>query len=80
MVFWRVTSSGVLDTTLGTGGKIIFGTTGAAGATTTHEKDSGNKILVDSNGRFIITGSSFNPAGGEEAALWRYLSTGTPEI
>jgi uncharacterized delta-60 repeat protein len=80
LVLWRYTSAGVLDTTFNTTGYILFGATGAAGATAANENDVGLSLQIDAKGRFVISGSSVNTGGGQEAVMWRYLAAGTLEI
>ncbi|CAM6053601.1 unnamed protein product [Sphagnum tenellum] len=73
----RLTSSGVLDPTFGSGGVFTPGTTGAAGGVGASESDFGNSLGIAANGNYIIAGSSAEGGGGgRELALWKVLSSG----
>jgi uncharacterized delta-60 repeat protein len=76
LAIWRYTASGTLDTTFGTSGIVLSGTTGAAGASAAAELESVTALKLDSQGRMIIVGSSKNAGGGTELAIWRYTPAG----
>jgi uncharacterized delta-60 repeat protein len=63
----RYTSSGVLDTTFGTGGKV----TTAIGTS----NDRGYAVAVDSAGRIVVAGYSWNGSNNDFAVV-RYTSSG----
>jgi uncharacterized delta-60 repeat protein len=65
----RYTSSGVLDTTFGTGGKV----TTAIGS----GSDSGRGVVVDSAGRIVVAGYSDNGSDNDFAVV-RYLGASLP--
>ncbi|MCZ6689627.1 MAG: hypothetical protein O7H41_08500 [Planctomycetota bacterium] len=67
MVVWRYQSTGVLDTTFGTGGVVIHG--GAAGTSGT--TDWGADIALDAVDRILVTGWSIDTTGSEEMVVWR---------
>lgn len=71
MVIWRYDSTGTLDTAFGTGGVVIHD--GAAGGA---NNDWAEGIVVDSSGRVVVSGGSFNASGDNDMALWRYDTTG----
>jgi uncharacterized delta-60 repeat protein len=77
MAIWRFTKNGAPDTTWGTQGVLVFGSTGAAGGTGGNLHDEGNSLLIDSENRYLIVGSSLNAAGATELAIWRYTESGT---
>jgi uncharacterized delta-60 repeat protein len=76
----RYNPDGSVDTTFGGGaGFSIFqhNLGGAAGSTPANTDDVGY-VTVDSNGKYIIAGYSFNlSAGTPEIVLWRYDNNGT---
>jgi uncharacterized delta-60 repeat protein len=80
MTLWRFNSNGSVDTSFGSGkGAVTFQTDGdgAAGASNTLKADSGVALQIDPQGRYVITGTSFNTDIDFETTLWRYLSSGS---
>jgi uncharacterized delta-60 repeat protein len=69
MVIWRYNSDGMLDTTFDSDGFIVYN--GVADGSS-----EGRSITVDSSGRILVTGYSFNGAD-YDMAIWRYNSDGT---
>ena len=70
MVIWRYDSDGNLDTFFDDDG--FYVNNGAAGGSS---NDVGNAVKIDSQGRIVVTGSSFSAASsttGEEMVIWRY--------
>ncbi|MEO5970181.1 MAG: hypothetical protein ABIQ95_09660 [Bdellovibrionia bacterium] len=58
-------------------GSIHFGAPGAAGsATAASVADQAIAQQITSAGAYIVAGTTRNPDGGTEMALWRYLPTG----
>lgn len=69
MTIWRYTSTGVLDTSWGTGGEIDFNLGGDEWA---------RDVEIDSCGNLIIFGFiDSTGAGRDDTAIWRYTSTGS---
>ena len=80
LAIWKLNSTGSsLDSSFGSNGNgtVTYGTTGVALGTGANLSDVGKSLLIDSSDRIVIVGSSRNPAGGTEMAMWRYLSAGT---
>ena len=44
-----------------------------------NENDQGTSVVIDSQGRIVIAGTSANSSNGAEVALWRFNSNGTPD-
>jgi uncharacterized delta-60 repeat protein len=74
MVICRYNADGTLDTTFGANGIVVHNN--AAGG---NGVDSGNAIVLDSSGRIVVAGSSWNGTGGHDMAIWRYNADGTPD-
>jgi uncharacterized delta-60 repeat protein len=76
MAIWRYLDSGTLDTAFGGTGYVVHNS--AAGG---NWDDSGHSIALDSSGRILVTGSSYNNTswniGPLDMAIWRYNSNGT---
>ena len=72
MAIWRYTSTGVLDTTFGSGGIVV----NASAASGVGADDGGQSITTDSIGRILVTGYSTNSSGDTDMVIWRYTSTG----
>jgi uncharacterized delta-60 repeat protein len=70
MVLMRYTSAGVLDPSFGSGG-IVTATGTLAGA------DEGKGIAIDSNGKILVAGTSYNTTTLSDMTIWRYNSDGT---
>jgi uncharacterized delta-60 repeat protein len=64
----RYTSSGVLDTSFGNGGKVTTDISGNA--------EGGYSLVVQSDGKIVVAGASFN-GGNWDFALVRYNANGT---
>jgi uncharacterized delta-60 repeat protein len=75
----RYSATGALDTTFASSGIFHSGITGAAGATGASVSDIGNSLQVDSQGRYIVAGSSVNSDGHKEMTIWRFNPDGTPD-
>ncbi len=78
LTIWRYTSDGAIDTSFNNTGYTLFqpGGTGAAGQSNASKSDAPSSFEIDSQGRYVIGGSSKNSVGGREFVIWRYLSTG----
>ena len=83
-VVWRFNDDGSPDNTFGglsTGCTVngaAFGciqSSGAAGGAT----DEGFGLVLDSQGRIVEVGTSFNSGGQSQLTLWRHNSDGTPD-
>lgn len=69
MTIWRYTSSGVLDTTWGTGGELDFNLGG---------NEFAKDVQIDSCGNIVVFGFiDSTGAGRDDTAIWRYTSTGS---
>jgi uncharacterized delta-60 repeat protein len=71
MVIWRYDSTGVIDTSFNTAGFVVHN--GAAGG---NSHDIGEGLVIDQNGRILVTGSSINSEGNYDMIIWRYNSNG----
>jgi uncharacterized delta-60 repeat protein len=72
MAIWRLTPSGALDTTFaGTGFVTMSGTAGGS-----VDQASMNGLLIDSEDRILVTGSSQNASAVAFMVLWRFTDTG----
>jgi uncharacterized delta-60 repeat protein len=71
LVVWRYNSDGTLDTSFNNVGYVTHH--GAAGG---NGNDAGFDLEIDSLGRYVISGFSFNSAGNGDLAIWRYNSNG----
>ncbi len=64
----RISSTGSLDTTFDTDGKLT---------TSIREQDILNKVLIQPDGKLIVTGSTRNMGQNQDVALTRYNSNGS---
>ncbi len=69
MVVWRLNADGTMDTTLDSDGIAVFD-----GAKAADEPDYGEDIVIDSNGKIIITGSAGNT---RHMVIWRLNNNGS---
>ena len=67
MALWRFNDDGSLDTTFNTQGWLVHDNAAGGGG-----RDSGEDLVLDSQGRIVITGSSADPAGNQNMVIWRY--------
>jgi uncharacterized delta-60 repeat protein len=72
MAIWRYNSNGTLDTTFNGQGWITHNN--AAGG---NSIDEGSAIAMDSSGRILVAGYSYNASGNPDMVIWRYNSNGT---
>lgn len=75
MAIWCYKTDGTLDTTFGNNGIVI--SDGAAGG---YSGDSAASITVDSQGRILVTGFSWNAANNADMVIWRYDSNGLLDL
>ncbi len=68
MVVWRYTSSGALDTTFNTTGYYIFDSGNGS--------DYGRSMQVQSDGKYVITGTMRDSRPYNSLAIWRLTSSG----
>ena len=73
MTIWRYNSYGTPDTSFGTNG-MVFTNTAAGGS-----QAYGNSIIMDAQGRILISGVAENSSGNPYMTIWRYNSNGTPD-
>ncbi len=69
MVIWKVLTTGNLDTTFNAVGFVTFDVSDIVGGGT---NDTGEDIIIDSQGRIVVTGS-----GNEDMCIWRYNQDGS---
>jgi len=76
LAVWKIKSTGILDTSFGTGGTFHLGAgiTGASGAAIS---DFPKAMQIDSFQNLVITGTSQNPSNGSEMFVVRMTSQGT---
>ena len=67
MVIWRYNPDGTLDTSFGNNGVVVHNS--AAGG---NNHDHGLSITIDSQGKILVTGDSYN-GSNYDMALWRYI-------
>ena len=66
----RYTDSGALDSTFGTGGKVL--------PTPVTVDDTGTSVAIDPQGRIVVAGHS-GPFPQEDWAIWRFTDGGSPD-
>jgi uncharacterized delta-60 repeat protein len=67
MALVRLSSNGAPDASFGTAGVVTHnGAAGGAG------DDRANAVLVDSSGKILVVGASFNSGGNLDLAVWKY--------
>ena len=72
MVVWRFNANGTVDTGFNKSGIVVnIDVAGGVG------DDSGNAIVVDSQGRILVAGSSTDSSGNKDMVVWRYKTDGT---
>lgn len=80
LAVWRFNSNGTPDTSFGTNGYVLTGSTGAAGGTGSQLYDNANALRIDSSGNYFMTGQSRNSTSGSEMALWECTPSGTLSV
>ena len=70
---WRYNSDGTLDTTFNSVGYVTHNNAGGAGGNTW---DYAYGMVIDNNGKIVVTGSS-NSTADTEMVIWRFNSNGT---
>ena len=70
MVVWRYNPDGTIDTSFGTNGFVVHN--GAAGGSS---DDYGRSITIDSKGRILVAGESYN-GSDYDMVIWRYNPDG----
>jgi uncharacterized delta-60 repeat protein len=70
MYIWRYTSEGILDST--------FGSDGTA-AVNIGSDDYVNDLVIDKDGKILITGKSKNSVGNNDMGIWRFNSDGSQD-
>jgi uncharacterized delta-60 repeat protein len=73
LAVWRYNPAGTLDATFDGDGYAVHNS--AAGG---NSHDYGCGVAVQTDGRFVVVGYSFNGAGDEDLALWRFLANNAP--
>ena len=73
MVLWRYNPDGTPDTTFGNNGVVVVND--AAGG---NGDDFGGSVTIDSQGRILVAGSSFN-GSDYDMVIWRFNPDGTPD-
>ncbi len=68
MVIWRFLSDGSLDTNFGNNGVVVHASTAGGNL-----HDRGYSITLDSDGKILVTGDSFNGSNNEDMVIWRYI-------
>ena len=66
MTVWRLNSNGTLDTTFGTTGYVVYGTTA-----------SGNDIAIDQTGKIIVGGYIFSLLTSKDMTVWKLNADGS---
>jgi len=67
MAIWRYNTDGTLDTTFSDDG-IVINDSAAGGSST----DIGNALTLDSSGRILVAGYSYNASDNADMVIWRY--------
>jgi len=74
MVIWRYNTNGTLDTTFATVGYTIQHN--ATGTNAASSNDSGQGVVIQSDGKIVVTGYSTNASSIYSMVIWRYSTTG----
>jgi len=69
LALWRYSANGVLDDTFGSSGVTVFDG---------GQNDFASAVIIDSNGKILVTGYSFN-GSSNDMILLRYNKDGTPD-
>lgn len=77
MALWRLTTDGTPDGGFGSGGLVLHPGEVVAGAEV--PQVIGSSVRVDGSGRIVVAGYDIDAAGNWGVAVWRFLSTGTPD-
>lgn len=72
----RFTTTGALDTTFGNSGRLLIDVPGSPAAAGTQD-DDGYALRLQSDGKIVMGGGSFDPVGGVVHTLVRVNSNGT---
>jgi uncharacterized delta-60 repeat protein len=75
MAIWRLTATGVLDAAFGTAGLVTHHN--AAGGLS---DDEGFGITLDAFGDILTCGYSVTPFGDVDMVVWKYTSSGSPDL
>jgi uncharacterized delta-60 repeat protein len=77
MALWRLSTDGTPDGGFGNGGLVLH--PGEVVAGTGVPQVIGSSVRVDGSGRIVVAGYDIDAAGNWGVAVWRFLSTGTPD-
>ncbi len=72
MVVWRYDTNGSLDTTFNTTGYIVHNNAGGGNG-----DDMGNAMVLQADGKIVVTGSSGSSGHADDMAIWRINTNGT---
>jgi uncharacterized delta-60 repeat protein len=72
LAIWRFNSNGSLDTTFDSDGYVTHHN--AAGG---NSNDLGYSVQIQSDGKYVVAGSSRNASANEDLAVWRFNSNGS---
>lgn len=83
MIIWRLTSTGELDSSLGSGNGYILSDEGISGAGGAAPKREWGVLQIDSNGKFVVVGCANTQGSNWEQycplTLWRFNSDGSKD-
>lgn len=73
VALWKITPAGLVDTSFNTTGYVVHN---GAGGATANRNDEGNAVMIDPDGKFVVTGYT-SSNNNKDMCIWRFKTDGS---